>query len=91
MLRIREDSNDAWGGRKIAQVLKRDRGQIAPAPSTITQILRRHGKLEQRASEHPGPYQRFVATRSQSSTIIRAMRWASRRAPTIRMVRRANA
>src|SRR6266702_1393475 len=59
VLRIREDSNDAWGGRKIAQVLKRDRGQIAPAPSTITQILRRHGKLEQRASEHPGPYQRF--------------------------------
>src|SRR6266566_6451824 len=40
VLRIREDSNDAWGGRKIAQVLKRDRGQIAPAPSTITQILR---------------------------------------------------
>jgi len=59
VLRIREDSNDAWGGRKIAQVLKRDRGQIAPAASTITQILRRHGKLEQRASEHPGAYQRF--------------------------------
>jgi len=32
---------------------------LVPAPSTITEILRRHGKLEQRAHEHPGPYQRF--------------------------------
>ena len=32
----------AWGGRKIAAVLKR-RGLAAPSPSTITEILRRHG------------------------------------------------
>jgi transposase InsO family protein len=32
----------AWGGRKIAAVLRR-RGLAAPSPSTITQILRRHG------------------------------------------------
>ena len=32
----------AWGGRKIAAVLKR-RGLAAPSPSTITRILRRHG------------------------------------------------
>ena len=32
----------AWGGRKIAAVLKRQ-GLAAPSPSTITQILRRHG------------------------------------------------
>ena len=32
----------AWGGRKIAAVLKRQ-GLASPAPSTITQILRRHG------------------------------------------------
>jgi transposase InsO family protein len=32
----------AWGGRKIAAVLKR-RGLAAPSPSTVTQILRRHG------------------------------------------------
>lgn len=32
----------AWGGRKIAAVLRR-RGLAAPAPSTITAILRRHG------------------------------------------------
>jgi transposase InsO family protein len=59
VLRIREDSNQAWGGRKIAHVLKREGAAAVPTPSTITQILRRHGKLEQRASEHPGPYQRF--------------------------------
>jgi transposase InsO family protein len=54
-LRIREESNNAWGGRKIAKVI----GDAAPAASTITEILRRHGKLEPQRSEHPGPYQRF--------------------------------
>jgi hypothetical protein len=28
-------------------------------PGTITEILRRHGKLEDHKSEHPGPFQRF--------------------------------
>lgn len=32
----------AWGGRKIAAVLRRH-GLAAPSPSTVTQILRRHG------------------------------------------------
>jgi transposase InsO family protein len=59
VLRIRESSNNAWGGRKIAASLKRGGATVVPAPSTITEILRRHGKLDQRASEHPGPYQRF--------------------------------
>jgi transposase InsO family protein len=58
VLRIREGSNNAWGGRKIARVM-RDGATGGPAPSTITAILRRHGKLDQRRSEHPGPYQRF--------------------------------
>lgn len=35
-------AHPAWGGRKIAAVLARD-GLAAPAPSTITEILRRHG------------------------------------------------
>ncbi len=59
VLRIREGSNNAWGGRKIAKVLGRDGAMVVPSASTITEILRRHGKLDQRASEHPGPYQRF--------------------------------
>jgi transposase InsO family protein len=35
-------AHPAWGGRKIAAVLRRQ-GLPVPAPSTITQILRRHG------------------------------------------------
>jgi transposase InsO family protein len=35
-------AHPAWGGRKISAVLKR-RGLAAPSPSTVTQILRRHG------------------------------------------------
>jgi transposase InsO family protein len=58
VLRIRAESNDAWGGRKIAHVLKRSFDNV-PAASTITAILRRHGKLEERRHQHPGPYQRF--------------------------------
>src|SRR5215469_16567206 len=59
VLRIRDESNNAWGGRKIAQVMKNEGAAVVPSPSTITEILRRHGKLEERACEHPGPYQRF--------------------------------
>ena len=58
VLRIRKASNGAWGGRKIAHVLRRA-GKASPSPSTITEILRRNGQLEQRASEHPGPWRRF--------------------------------
>jgi transposase InsO family protein len=60
VLRIREESNGAWGGRKITRVLERE-GKVGPAPrpSTITEILRRHDRLERRAGEHPGPYRRF--------------------------------
>jgi transposase InsO family protein len=59
VLRIRESSNDAWGGRKIAHVLKLEGRVVAPAASTITEILRRYGELKQRASEHPGSFERF--------------------------------
>jgi transposase InsO family protein len=48
--------NPAWGGRKIAASLRRQ-GMAAPAPSTITQILHRHGE----AMSSPGqkPWKRF--------------------------------
>jgi transposase InsO family protein len=59
VLAERAASNEAWGGRKIGRVL-RDRGaEGVPAPSTITAILRRHGRLEAGAAGHPGPLQRF--------------------------------
>jgi len=58
VLRIRDASNGAWGGRKIALVLSRE-GFAAPSASTVTAVLRRHGRLEARAREHPGPWRRF--------------------------------
>jgi transposase InsO family protein len=59
ILRIRGESNNAWGGRKIAHVMVNDGWGGVPAPSTITEILRRNGKLAQKARQHPGPWQRF--------------------------------
>jgi transposase InsO family protein len=59
VLRIRESSNNAWGGRKIERVMLNAGWAEAPSPSTITEILRRHGLLEERRHEHPGPHQRF--------------------------------
>ena len=59
VLHIREESNNAWGARKIARVLVDSGAEAVPALSTITEILRRHGRLEQRKGEHPGSYQRF--------------------------------
>ena len=41
VLEVRTE-HPAWGGRKIAAVLKRG-GGASPSPSTVTQILRRHG------------------------------------------------
>jgi len=58
VLGIRAASNNAWGGRKIAWTLARDGLQPVPALSTITEILRRHHKLDRQA-QHPGPHVRF--------------------------------
>jgi transposase InsO family protein len=59
VLRIRAASNNAWGGRKIARVMERNSAVKVPALSTITEILRRHDKLEPSGYGHPGPYRRF--------------------------------
>jgi len=59
VLGIRAEQNEAWDGRKIARVLQ-DRGcAVVPAPSTISEILRRHGKLADPARRHPGTFQQF--------------------------------
>ncbi|BEU22757.1 IS481 family transposase [Paraburkholderia sp. 22B1P] len=48
-----------WGGRKIARRL-RDLGQMeVPAPATITEILRRHGLIDEQASRQRQHWQRF--------------------------------
>jgi hypothetical protein len=59
VVRIRDQSNNAWGGRKIAWTLERAGWERVPHPSTITGILRRHQRLEVKTSEHPGPFKRF--------------------------------
>jgi transposase InsO family protein len=51
-------AHPAWGGRKIAAVLTRQ-GLAAPAPSTVTQILRRHGVELGAFGGGPSPFIRF--------------------------------
>ena len=48
----------AWGARKIAHVLLRDEG-IELAPSTVTCVLQRHGRISEQASQAATPWQRF--------------------------------
>jgi transposase InsO family protein len=57
VLQLRDES-PAWGGRKIARVLQRDEG-IELAPSTVTSVLHRHGRISERASQAATPWQRF--------------------------------
>ena len=57
VLAVRE-AHPAWGGRKIRRRLL-DLGRSAPAASTVTQILRRHGRISPEASEAAAPWQRF--------------------------------
>ena len=38
------DAHPAWGARKIARCLERD-GLACPVPSTVHEVLRRHGRI----------------------------------------------
>ncbi len=58
VLRIRAANNNAWGGRKIAWTLAHTGWPTVSAQSTISDILRRHGKLD-RDAQHPGLHTRF--------------------------------
>jgi len=58
VLRIRE-AHPAWGGRKITARLAALGVADVPAPSTITEILRRHGRFDPAASAAHRPFQRF--------------------------------
>jgi transposase InsO family protein len=52
-------AHPAWGGRKISRRLH-DLGHTdAPAPSTVTDILHRHGLIDPAASAAATPWQRF--------------------------------
>lgn len=61
MLRVRE-AHPAWGGRKIRARLQALGWVDVPAASTITEILRRHGRIDpQEAGKHRA-WQRFEAS-----------------------------
>jgi transposase InsO family protein len=49
-----------WGGRKLRKVLLNHGFEDVPSASTITEILRRHGKLDDKRAAHRGPWQRFA-------------------------------
>jgi transposase InsO family protein len=51
------DAHPAWGARKIAHCLERE-GNACPAPSTVHEILRRHGRIVAAAGGPPAQ-QRF--------------------------------
>jgi len=53
----------AWGGRKLKRWLENKGHSGLPAPSTITTILRRHGKLDGRESAKHRRYIRFEKAR----------------------------
>ena len=53
------DAHPAWGGRKLARRLL-DLGVVGvPSPSTVTEILRRHGRLDPTEALKHRPFQRF--------------------------------
>jgi len=58
VLVVREE-HPSWGGRKIHHRLKNLGMKSPPAASTITEILRRHGKIDAEESEKRGKMKRF--------------------------------
>ena len=52
------DEHPAWGGRKIARILQREHG-IHIAPSTITSILHRNGRIIHENTHAAHNWQRF--------------------------------
>lgn len=53
------DQHPAWGARKIARRLQDLGEHEVPHPSTITDILRREGRLDPKQSDKHKPHQRF--------------------------------
>jgi transposase InsO family protein len=52
-------AHPAWGGRKLARVLRDEGVEGVPSPSTVTEVLRRHGKLDPAEALKHRPVQRF--------------------------------
>jgi transposase InsO family protein len=58
ILRIR-DHHPSWGGRKLRRRLLDLGFSEVPAPSTITEVLRRNGRLRLEEAEKHAPFKRF--------------------------------
>ena len=58
ILRVR-DAHPVWGGRKIRARLKKEGFPDLRSPSTITEVLRRHRRLEPKESAKHRPFKRF--------------------------------
>ncbi len=64
VLAVRAASNQAWGGRKIRRRLQDLDHAAVPSASTITEILRRHDKLDRSAAAGHAPWRRFERARA---------------------------
>jgi transposase len=60
VIALRAQSRNCWGGRKIARLLQNQGMLPAPAPSTVNNILRRHGLIDPRESARHRPWQRKI-------------------------------
>jgi len=58
VIRLRAESRNCWGGRKLARQLT-NHGGPQLAPSTVTAILRRHGLIDPALAAAATPWQRF--------------------------------
>jgi transposase InsO family protein len=58
ILALRDD-HPTWGGRTLASVLRKRNVPLVPASSTITDILRRHGRLATTPTGSPRHWQRY--------------------------------
>jgi transposase InsO family protein len=53
------DAHPRWGGRKLARRLRDLGAADVPSPSTVTEVLRRHGRLDPAEALKHQPFQRF--------------------------------
>lgn len=58
MLKVR-DAHPAWGGRKLQAYVTAQGHRQVPSPSTITAILRRHGRIDPSEGAKHRAWQRF--------------------------------
>ncbi len=59
VIRLRTESRNSWGARKLARLLNGDGAGPRLAPSTVTGILRRAGLIDPAVAAGQRPFQRF--------------------------------